>query len=172
MSRNLNVRPIFARIPDTLRVRRFREILEGAFAHLSRKPEHLYAVRQEKTTPIFERHLNEYRTLLRAGASPSHIMNGIEAVALEVEYETQVATTHQAFASVEDVYSLEVETECKANHLQLVARCSQSPADLDAAINATDEEVRVTKMLARSLRARRAAQRAIGLGGQQASNAS
>ncbi len=163
MSRHLNVRPIFARVPDTLRVRRFREILENAFAHLTRKPEHLYSVRQEKTMPIFERHLNEYRTLLRAGASPSHILNGIEALALEVEYESHVATTHQAFATIEDVYSAEVEAECKANHLQLVARCTQSPADMDAAIVATDEEVRLTKKLAFALRSRRVAQRSAGM---------
>src|SRR5678815_58116 len=124
----------------------FREILERAYAGLSRKPDSLYDVRKGKAEPFYPRHIADYKREIAKGADRGVLLDGHEAVALEVEETDDPSSIPgRAFLTLDEAHRREVAAECEANLLQLVAARTQALPDLERAYAATLTEIRTLK---------------------------
>lgn len=124
---------------------RAKRMLEDAFANVSPKPSAVYNARYDKAPPIFEKHRADYDRLISQGANVEALLDGIYAMAFELERQRATATGNE---SLDQCHQELVEAECASDALQLRAARTGTRADCDAAIAATVREVRVeTKYL-------------------------
>ena len=127
-----------------------REIVERAYAHLTRKPNSLYDQRKGKAEPFYPRHVADYKREIAKGANKDVLLDGHEAVALEVEADEPSSIPGRAFLTLDEAYQSELAAECEANLMQYVASRTKSLPDLERAYSATLTEIRTLKQLARA----------------------
>lgn len=133
-------------------IARATRFLEDAFAGASRKPHRVYNARYGKSPVIFEKHRADYDRLLAQGADLSAILDGIYAMAIELERRRDTALPLST--SLDELHQQLIEAECAANALQLKAARTNAKGDVDAAIAASVREVRVEKQFLMGLHRR------------------
>lgn len=133
-------------------IERAARILERAFVGSGRKPSAVYNARYGRAPVIFEKHRADYDRLLSQGADLNALLDGIYAMAIELERRRDSSLPINT--SLEELHQQLIEAECASNALQLKAARTGKKADVEAAISASVREVRVEKQYLMSLQRR------------------